>query len=300
MPCIFRPYSLKFQTGDDGLSKTFDKLPSSIGDSHLFVAVLTDDARYYFMVSKDFDLDRFSDETGFYIVEHWEYDDDFNMGHGIYNTPDNIFGLLYCNMSEEEANRYEKLIFGKFFRENFKSFYPYKNWFRFSFEMAGRPCYALHEYIPISRETNRGVGQRKIANLLFKMKDGEHSGLAAKLLALAAGRKKIVTDPANTVVLPIPASTAEKHGARFGPFCEKLARYLEIENGFGLIEVIADRENRRAGGGLNGECSVVLRCRAMYISTILHLRNRLQCLTRSNNVSQNVAVRLQRTLLYIV
>lgn len=59
-------------------------------------------------------------------------------------------------------------------------------------------------------------------------------------MALEWKRHKI--EPENAVLMVIPASTAEKHEARYRKFCEMLSRYLKIENGYEYLEVAYDRE----------------------------------------------------------
>jgi len=53
----------------------------------------------------------------------------------------------------------------------------------------------------------------------------------------------IVTDPGNTVLLPIPASTRERQTERYEILCRDLSRYLGIVNGYDFYYFKYDRKS---------------------------------------------------------
>lgn len=80
-------------------------------------------------------------------------------------------------------------------------------------------------------------------NLVFKFKEGRASPLAARLLSLAAtAEEDFIPDPANTILIPVPASTRAGNEKRFKTFCKELSGLLGITDGFGLIDVDIERE----------------------------------------------------------
>ena len=68
--------------------------------------------------------------------------------------------------------------------------------------------------------------QKKVTNLVFRFKEGASALLAAKLFSLAISRMRYFDNLEEPILIPLPASTKERHRQRFESFCGELSRRL--------------------------------------------------------------------------
>ena len=74
------------------------------------------------------------------------------------------------------------------------------------------------------------------------MKEGHVVSLTAKLFSLAMSRIYTITDKkGNSILIPIPASTRDRHMQRFSYFCHLLSERTGIRNGYNAIQIESDR-----------------------------------------------------------
>lgn len=77
--------------------------------------------------------------------------------------------------------------------------------------------------------------QKKVTNLVFRFKEGASALLAAKLFSLAISRMRYFDNLEEPILIPLPASTKERHRQRFESFCGELSRRLIIDDGFPTV-----------------------------------------------------------------
>lgn len=98
----------------------------------------------------------------------------------------------------------------------------------------------MYDYSPVSHHEKVDLGQKKITNLLFRFKDGEAVSLSVKLFSLGMKRIYAIRNiTKNAILIPIPASTEERHYKRFFTFCHLLAENMKIKK---------DREQFKGSG----------------------------------------------------
>lgn len=198
--------------------------------------------KFFFIVARSFDLERFEEQSGYLIVDTAIYNESWMLGFGIYNH-DFIKCHIANNLTKKEEKLLRDLLDFTFLYEKPYTFYPGTKVFSEKFTEDGHRCYALYDYLPINRKIEPGMDDRMVRSLVFRTKDGKCPELTARLIALAAGKEKnFLNDPGNTVLIPIPASTSVAHEARFRVLCRELAAQLGITDGYSLLELVADRE----------------------------------------------------------
>lgn len=87
--------------------------------------------------------------------------------------------------------------------------------------------------------------QKKVTNLVFRFKEGACASLAAKLFSLTISRMEFFNGLADPILIPLPASTKERHRQRFESFCGELSRRLIIDDGFPAVRIEYDREQQK-------------------------------------------------------
>lgn len=87
--------------------------------------------------------------------------------------------------------------------------------------------------------------QKKVTNLVFRFKEGASALLAAKLFSLAISRMRYFDNLEEPILIPLPASTKERHRQRFESFCGELSRRLIIDDGFPTVRIEYDREQQK-------------------------------------------------------
>lgn len=103
-------------------------------------------------------------------------------------------------------------------------------------------CCCLFDYLPYSSGRQSDMKEKVVRNTVLDFKKGLIPGVCADLLAAAVADEQMLDLRPETVLLTIPAATAEKHEKRFRVFSRLLSENLGIINGFPILEIIADRE----------------------------------------------------------
>lgn len=232
-----------------------------------FVGYIMDDGLFSFICSDSIVFSQWEEETGHYVIDYARLGSGKMVGHGLYSG-EPVKGIILHNMNKEQADVYLEFLTFLFYDRKPETFFPYDKLFAGRFTKAGCDCFYLHEYIPRSQGKKRDFLMRKVDNLLYRFKEGFNAwkvemsgshnpgkggatpGLVARLLALAIETEGIITDRYKTVILPIPASTREKHEKRFREFFRLLAGWLDVIDGFDMIEVLRDRPAGAARGGM--------------------------------------------------
>ena len=92
-----------------------------------------------------------------------------------------------------------------------------------------------------------------MSNAVWRFKSGEQTDLFVKLFSIAASRIRAVQENRHRAVLvPVPASTREKHRTRYEAFCRKLSADMGVADGYGAITVAYDRAQYKGTHG-NGD-----------------------------------------------
>jgi len=119
------------------------------------------------------------------------------------------------------------------------------NRFGLDFSVNGWDCHALFRYFP-SYYKNLTSQQRSVQRSIYDFKDGGHPELWAKVFALSIRKLPLYKKHKdNCLVVPVPASTIEKHRRRYVAFSEHLSKYLKVYNGLDGIIVYADRAEKK-------------------------------------------------------
>ncbi len=91
------------------------------------------------------------------------------------------------------------------------------------------------------------------SNAVWRFKSGEQTDLFVKLFSIAASRIRAIQENRHRAVLvPVPASTREKHRTRYEAFCRKLSAEMGVADGYGAITVAYDRAQYKGTHG-NGD-----------------------------------------------
>lgn len=208
---------------------------------HEFIALLNKEGIFYYLCDENVDMDLYEEHTGFCIIERSNAFSGYIAGRGLYHT-EPVYGIVTNAIAERELPAMEKAL---------TSFIPYdkdRKWYSLDsdlnhFVSGGRDCYYIHDFYPKACPENRKRFQGMINNTVYSFKSGEAASVVAKLLSMAiAKEREIIKDAKNTVLLCIPASTAEKHEKRFRVFSRKMAGYLGVGDGYGMLRIVFDRE----------------------------------------------------------
>lgn len=118
--------------------------------------------------------------------------------------------------------------------------------------MARRWLLSLH-YCPVRRNDKITFEGKKVSNAVWRFKSGEQTDLFVKLFSIAASRIRAIQENRHRAVLvPVPASTREKHRTRYEAFCRKLSADMGVADGYGAITVAYDRAQFKGTHG-NGD-----------------------------------------------
>ena len=78
-------------------------------------------------------------------------------------------------------------------------------------------CLYLYDYCPVRRNDKITFEGKKVSNAVWRFKSGEQTDLFVKLFSIAASRIRAIQENRHRAVLvPVPASTREKHRTRYG------------------------------------------------------------------------------------
>ena len=93
-----------------------------------------------------------------------------------------------------------------------KCFAEKGNRFQGFFRLDGSLCLYLYDYCPVRRNDKITFEGKKVSNAVWRFKSGEQTDLFVKLFSIAASRIRAVQENRHRAVLvPVPASTREKH-----------------------------------------------------------------------------------------
>ena len=146
---------------------------------------------------------------------------------------------------EQTLRRWHDMLKFTFKGDFIRSYYPKTNRFRGKLRVDGALCFYIHDYYPVSHKLKLTSEQKKVVNLVFRLKEGACASLAAKLFSLAISRMEFFNGLADPILIPLPASTKERHRQRFEYFCGELSRRLIIDNGFSAVRIEQDREQQK-------------------------------------------------------
>lgn len=223
-----------------------DEIVSFIKKTHVNTgdAVVQFDERgqFYFLCSADSDLQQRYANNSWLIVYSYPFNKELNIGLGLHEHTF-IAGYLHTFDDIEKIRMWNDIIDFAFRSDFHQLFYPLENYFKGFLKLDGSLCLYLYDYLPVSRGIKATTEQKKITNLLFRMKEGQAMSLSVKLFSMAMSRIYAITNKRqNSILIPIPASTQEKHKQRFSTFCHLLSERTGIRNGFPAIEVESDRQ----------------------------------------------------------
>lgn len=217
-----------------------------------FLVIQRENSNFYFLCSDEFPIDRMSREFDWYIVSKDRFNDELHIGMGLAGES-RLDAELYRVEDAVTLHLWRDIL--RFtFEGNFnKQFFPYTNHFKGKLRIDGALCFYIHDYHPVSHQGKVSVEDKKISNLTFRFKEGKSGALVAKLFSLAISRMAFYHQAANPILIPIAASTRERHRERFALFCSHLSRRLEIEDGFRAIWITHDREQMK---GIKGSYKI--------------------------------------------
>ena len=119
--------------------------------------------------------------------------------------------------------------------------------FRHRFQDGRNLCFGLFDYLPLSVDRQPDMHEGIAHRVVFDFKEGINPYICADLLAAAAVDDPLFGFGPDAVLVPVPASTTEKHEKRFKVFCRALAENLGITDGFPMLEVVKvrNKEDKR-------------------------------------------------------
>ena len=198
--------------------------------------------KFYFLCSSESNLQQRYTDNGWLIVYSYPFNKELTIGVGLHEHT--FFAGYYHTLEDDEKVRMWNSIIDFAFRSDFhRIFYPLDNNFNGFLKLDGRLCLYLYDYIPISRQAKASIKQKKVTNLLFRMKEGHAVSLTVKLFSLAMSRIYAITKRLdNSILILIPASTNKKNRQRYFTFCHMLAERCGIRNGFDAIRLSSDSE----------------------------------------------------------
>lgn len=198
--------------------------------------------QFYFLCSIGSDLQQRYTDNGWLIVYSYPFNKELTIGLGLHEHTF-IAGYLHTFEDKDKIKMWNDIIDFAFRSDFHQLFFPLENYFKSFLRLDGSLCLYLYDYVPVSRGIKATTEQKKITNLLFRMKEGHAVSLSVKLFSMAMSRIYVITNKKdNSILVPIPASTREKHNQRFSSFCYLLCERTGIQNGFNAIEIEEDRE----------------------------------------------------------
>lgn len=256
-----------------------------------YVIRLEDDGKFYFLLETRSGYERHFAGCGWYIVSQTEFDERLTIGMGLYESG-HLEGYLYNLKSgrEDEAYFWNHVLIFTFCKDFRKAFYPLDNRFQGFFRLDDSLCLYLYDYCPVRRNDKITFEGKKVSNAVYRFKGGEETGLFVKLFSLAMSRIRVIQENKHRAVLvPVPASTREKHRIRYEEFCRRLSADTGVADGYGAITLACDRpqykgthgnEDRTANlefhpGYFKGKCVLLLDDVLTTGTTFVQLRRKL-------------------------
>lgn len=227
-------------------SDQMDDLVSFIKKTHVHngnaVVQFDERGQFYFLCSTGSDLQQLYTDNGWLIVYSYPFNKELTIGLGLHEHTF-IAGYLHTFEDKDKIKMWNDIIDFAFRSDFHQLFFPLENYFKGFLKLDGSLCLYLYDYVPVSRGIKATTELKKITNLLFRMKEGHAVSLSVKLFSMAMSRIYVITNKRdNSILVPIPASTREKHNQRFSSFCYLLSERTGIQNGFKAIEIKEDRE----------------------------------------------------------
>lgn len=233
------PDDLSFSAGD---YPDLEQRIEHIGGE--FLLIRHEESDFYFLCSDDCDIAHICRTYDWHIVSSGHFNDRLRIGMGLSDKAD-YDCELYRVQDEDTLRMWHDILRFVFLSGSVRKFFPFTNRFRGKLRLDGALCFYLHDYSPVSHTATRTTSQKKVANLVFRFKEGACAPLAAKLFALAISRMAWFGELNDPVLIPVPASTRERHRLRFASFCSQLARRLNIEDGYRAVWIEQDREQQK-------------------------------------------------------
>ncbi len=209
-----------------------------------FLIVRDEERCFYFLCTDDCDIEKLFSYCDWYIVLSGRFNDRLRIGMGL--TGEDAYDNEMFRVEDEQTLQQWRDILNFTFKGDFvRSYYPMTNRFQGKLRVDGALCFYIHDYYPVSHKLKLTTEQKKAVNLVLRFKEGACTSLAAKVFELAISRMEYFDNLEDYVLIPIPASTRERHRQRFESFCSKLAFRLLIEDGFQAIRIEHDREQQK-------------------------------------------------------
>lgn len=209
-----------------------------------FLVLRTEECYFYFLCTEDCDIEGLCRAYDWYIVSGDRFNDRLKIGMGLAGI-DEYECELYRVQDEDTLRMWHDILRFTFQGDFIRTHFPLTNRFRGKLRIDGALCFYLHDYYPVSRNQKLTPEQKKADNLVFRFKEGACPALAAKLFSLAISRMPFFDGLAEPVLIPVPASTREKHRQRFASFCNRLSERLTIDDGYRAIRIEQDREEQK-------------------------------------------------------
>lgn len=219
-----------------------------------YVIRFEDDGKFYFLLETRSGYEEHFARCGWYIVSQTDFNSRLTIGMGLYESG-NLAGFMYRldSGSEDEARFWNNILVFTFFNDFRKAFFPLDNRFQGFFRLDGSLCLYLYDYCPVRRNDKITFEGKKVSNAVWRFKSGEQTDLFVKLFSIAASRIRAIQENRHRAVLiPVPASTREKHRTRYEAFCRKLSADMGVADGYGAITVAYDRAQFKGTHG-NGD-----------------------------------------------
>lgn len=216
-----------------------------------YVIRFEDDGKFYFLLETRSDYEAQFARYGWYIVSQTDFNQRLTIGMGLYESG-HLAGFMYYlkSGSEDEARFWNSILIFTFFKDFRKAFFPLDNRFQGFFRLDDSLCLYLYDYCPVRRNDKITWEYKKVANQIFRFKNGEETDLAVKLFSIAVSRIRVIQENKHRgVLIPIPASTREKNRIRYEEFCRKLSADIGVANGYGAITLTTDRPQLKGTRG---------------------------------------------------
>ena len=155
---------------------------------------------------------------------------DFNsrltIGMGLYESG-NLAGFMYRldSGSEDEARFPNNILVFTFFNGFRKAFLPLDNRFQGFFRLDGSLCLYLYDYCPVRRNDKITFEGKKVSNAVCGVSRAASRPTFSSSSSPSppAAFRAIQENRHRAVLVPVPASTREKHRTRYEAFCRKLS-----------------------------------------------------------------------------
>lgn len=204
------------------------------------VIYLKDGGVFYFITNDYAEMKDISRAYNWFISSYQPFNNNYVIGVGLMNTDGSKGWIGQAKTLDRLSMLRDILIFSS--AGGLKTyFYPTDTEFKGDITIDGSKCYYLHDYLPTHIES-RNMHQKQVRNLIFRFKEGGFCGkLVAKIISLCMAHIDYIRDPEQTVLIPIPASTQDRHRKRFSVLCYHLSRWLNVQDGFSAIWIKYER-----------------------------------------------------------